>query len=74
MTMAFARQVMDMELDPESRNFAKVLGVKQQIASSILTATARIRDGLLRPSNDDGIAELLETVNRRSVRPEDVLN
>lgn len=64
MTMAFAREVMEMKLDPDHKNFPKVLSTKQAIASSILTATARVRDGLLRPTGDDGLGSILDRVRR----------
>ena len=51
---------MEMPLDPESRNFAKVLGTKQAIASSILTATARTRQDQLQRTGVDEVAQLLE--------------
>lgn len=51
-----------MPLDPDSKNFAKILGIKQSIASSMLTATARVRDQLLRPGADDGFAKVLAAI------------
>lgn len=55
----FALQVMRMELDPDERGFAKLIGTKQQIMTSILTATGRIRPGDLRQADDDGVGQLL---------------
>ena len=64
MSMAFAREVMALELDPEHKHFAKVLSIKQAVASSILVATARVNSGSLRPSGDDGLADILARVKR----------
>lgn len=61
-TMAFAEEVMSMKLDPQDKNFAKVLSVKQSIASSILTATARTREGLLRPEQSDGMDVVFDAI------------
>lgn len=55
----FAEQVMAMELDPDERNFGKLLSVKQSIAASLLTATTRIRAGDLRPAGKDAVADIL---------------
>lgn len=55
----FAEEVMALVLDPADKNFAKVLATKQAVASSILTATARVRAGDLRPKNEDGLSDFL---------------
>lgn len=62
--MRFALQVMRMELDPDEKSFNKLLGVKQQITTAVLTATTRIRPGDLRPSEDDGVGQLLARLKR----------
>jgi hypothetical protein len=72
MSLAFARQVMEMKLDPEHKNFPKVLSVKQAIAQSMLTATARVRDGLLKPREDDGMDEVLRRIRGEAGEPEAV--
>lgn len=66
MSLDFAERIMAMNLDPDHKNFSRLLGIQQSIASSMLTATARVRDGLLRPSNDDGLADLLKALNAPS--------
>lgn len=63
MSLAFAEEVMGLELNPDHKNFAKVLSVKQSIASSLLTVTARVNGGTLRRTNDDGLAALLARLN-----------
>ena len=64
MSLEFAQQVMDMPLpDIDHRNFGKVLSTKQAVASSLLTVTARINSGTLRPVNDDGLGDLLAKLN-----------
>lgn len=39
--------------DESDKNFAKVLNLKQSVASSIMTATTRVRSGDLRDRDDD---------------------
>ncbi len=60
--MDFAEQVMDLQLDPTDKNFAKVLAAKQAIASSMLTATARMRGGLLQPGAEDAVEKVLRLI------------
>jgi len=49
-----------MELpDADDRTYGKVLSLKQSVMASVLTATARVRDGLLRPANEEGLDDLL---------------
>lgn len=60
--MAHAREIMEMQLNPEHKHFARMLSAKQSMAASILTATARVRDGLLRPNSDDGLDALLARI------------
>ena len=55
MSLLHAKAVMEMELpDPASPNFKIVMSAKQAAMQSIFTTTARVRDGLLRPAQDDG--------------------
>lgn len=53
---------MALPLNPNDKNFPKILAIKQAVSSSILTATARVRAGDLRPTNDDGLSALLDQV------------
>lgn len=77
-SLLFAQQVMEMQLDPDDRNFPKILAVKQQIAASVLTATVRTRPGDLREREDDGIGALLAEVRSADTAPrvtrDDLLN
>ena len=57
--MRFALEVMRMELDPDERSFNKLMSVKQQITTAVLTATTRVRPGDLREREDDGMGKLL---------------
>ncbi len=65
----FAEEVMALVLDPADKNFAKVLATKQAVASSILTATARVRAGDLRPKNEDGISAFLQRLKAGEPEP-----
>jgi hypothetical protein len=78
--MRFALEIMKMELDPDERGFSKLLGVKQQIVTSVLTATVRTRPGDLRDREDDGVGALLkrlkqgESLTDTEPAAEDLLN
>ncbi|MCH9837065.1 hypothetical protein K0U83_15475 [bacterium] len=60
---------MALVLDPADKNFAKVLATKQAVASSILTATARVRAGDLRPKNEDGLSDFLRQLKDGEPEP-----
>lgn len=61
--MGFMKQVMAMELPPPTeKTFGKVLQVKQQVAQSLMTITARVQSGMLRPAEDDGMEAVLQAV------------
>ncbi len=56
---------MNLPIPPaEDKNFGKVLAVKQAMAQSIFTTTARVRDSLLRPNEDDGFEAVKEALRR----------
>lgn len=56
--------------DPDEKTFSKVLQTKQQVAQSAFVTTARIRDQLLRPANDDGMAKVLAAMAKASGEPD----
>jgi len=62
--LAHAQAVLEMALDPNDKNFPKVLSTKTAVMSSVLTATTRVNDGALRRKNNDRIGQLLEEMNR----------
>jgi hypothetical protein len=62
LALRHVRDILQLELNPEHKNFLRVLSAKQAASSSVLTATARVREGLLRPVNDDGVEALLRRV------------
>ena len=74
--MKFSLEVMRMQLDPDERSFNKLLGVKQQITTAVLTATTRIRPGDLRERDDDGMGALLAKLKAGDEGPSaaDLLN
>lgn len=63
-SLRFAAEVMAMKLDPDNKHFPKILATKQAIASSMLTATTRVRDGLLKPGTDDGFAAVRRALDQ----------
>ncbi len=64
--MTFAREIMEMELNPEHKHFLKVMAAKQSVMASVFTATARVREGLLRPVDNDGLDAMLGRIKGRS--------
>lgn len=52
--------------DSDEKAFARVLSAKQAVMQSAFTTTARLRDGLLRPANDDGMAKVLAAMKKAS--------
>lgn len=61
----FAEQILEMPMPKaDDKTFAKVLSIKQAVAQSVFTTTARVRDGLLRPASDDGFAKVQEAMRR----------
>jgi hypothetical protein len=70
MAMDHAKAVMAMELNPEHKNFARLMSAKQSVLASVFTATARVREGLLRPSSDDGLDDILARIKGTRL-PED---
>lgn len=58
----FAAEMMALPLDVNNKHFAKIISVKQAIATAVLTATTRVRPGDLRDKDDDGIGALLAAV------------
>lgn len=71
--LRFSLEVMRMHLDPDERSFNKLLGVKQQITTAVMTATTRVRPGDLRERDDDGLGALLERL-KQGPTAEDLLN
>ena len=67
MAMDHAKAVMQMELNPEHKNFARLMSAKQSVLASVFTATARVREGLLRPSSDDGLDDILARIKGADV-------
>lgn len=58
----FAKQVMELPLNPSDKDFVKLLRIKQSIAASVLTATVRVRAADIREEDDDGVDSLLAQV------------
>lgn len=57
--MAKALEILELKLDPDHKQFGKLLSIQASMTSSILTATARVRSGDLRGQDDDGVDGLL---------------
>lgn len=59
-----SRDIMLMTLDPDDRNFPKLLASQESIAKSVFTVTARINDTELRRKQNDKIGGLLEEIKQ----------
>jgi hypothetical protein len=51
--------IMEMQLDPEDKNFAKLMSTQQSIMSSVFSTTARIDDALLQRAKTDEMDQVL---------------
>lgn len=60
--MQYAEDTMQLEVNTEHKHFARIMGMKQAISSSILTATARVNSGALRGTTDDDLGAILARV------------
>lgn len=70
--MNFVRDVMEMPVPPPTdKTFGKVLQIKQQVAQSLMTTTVRVRDGLLRPTSDDGFDRVRAAIDAASAAQND---
>lgn len=57
--MAKALEILELKLDPDHKQFGKLLSIQSSLTGSILTATARVRSGDLRGRDDNGVDGLL---------------
>ena len=64
MSFDYARQIMEIELDPDHKHFARMLSAKQSVASSMMTASVRIDASGLRKQTNDRLGELLDLVKK----------
>jgi len=55
---------MALALDPDDKNFPKILSAKGAVMTAVLSATAKVNDGAFRKRNDDRVAELLDEVRQ----------
>lgn len=59
---------MAIEIDPDHKNFARVLAAKQAVASSVFTMMARVDASALRKQTNDRLGELLHLVKQEQRR------
>lgn len=59
LSLKSALEVMNLELDPTDKNFAKLLSTKQSIMSSVFSTTARIDAALMRRQETDEMDAVL---------------
>lgn len=71
--MAKALEILELKLDPEHKQFGKLLSIQSSLTGSILTATARVRSGDLRGQDDDGVDGLLAALREAEQAPQPVV-
>lgn len=59
LSLSSALEVMKLTLDPDDKNFAKLLSTKQSIMSSVFSTTARIDAALMRRQETDEMDAVL---------------
>jgi hypothetical protein len=65
-----ALEILELRLDPEHKQFGKLLSIQASMTGSILTATARVRAGDLRGMDDDGVDGLLAELDAAEGEPD----
>lgn len=61
----FAKQVMDMEMNPEDANFIRVMVAKQQVMSSMMTAAMRVDSSAMKKKAGDKLGSILDDLKRQ---------
>jgi len=59
---AFAKQVMDMDLDKDDANFIRVMVAKQQVMSSMMTAAMRVDSSAMKKKSADKLGSILDDI------------
>ena len=63
LSMGVMKEVLKSKLPPtDDRSYGKMVQLKLQAAQSIMSITARVQSGMLRPAEDDGMSAVLEAV------------
>ena len=60
---------MEAPLDPEHKHFQRMLSAKQQVASSIFTASIRVDAAGMRKQTNDRLGEILALVKAEKATP-----
>lgn len=60
--------------DPSDKSFAVILRMKKEITAAVFTTTARVRDQMLRPTNDDGMEAVLAALREHEKAPIDIFS
>lgn len=68
LSLTSALEVMNLKLDPEDKNFAKLLSTKQSIMSSVFSTTARIDAALMRRQETDEMDAVLLALEAETVK------
>lgn len=57
---------MEVPVDATAADKLKLMSLKKEVMSSVLSAGVRINDGALRKKEDDKVARMLREVKRKS--------
>lgn len=57
-----AKGIMSLKLDPEHKDFAKLMARQTSIVSAVLSTTARIDEARLRGRGRDKVADILKAI------------
>lgn len=66
------REILEMRPDPESRDYVKLMGMRERIALGIQSVAARIDETQLRARTTDKLGELLAEIRRHREGPKTI--
>jgi hypothetical protein len=54
-----ALEIIKLRIDPDHKQFARLIGIQAQIIQTVMTATVRVDQGSLRPKSEDRYSRML---------------
>ena len=63
-----ALEIMRLRIEPDHKQFARLIGIQAQIIQTVMTATVRVDQGSLRPKSDDRYARMLADAQAQAKR------
>ena len=64
LSFVHAKDILNMELDPDHRNFSRVLAAKQAMATSVFSASVRVDAASMRKQTNDRLGEIIDLVKQ----------